>query len=206
MSTTQTMSDTFLKNAFPPTYSSVSINRGDEAALLRAAKQLDQVALAEIFDSYAPALYGYILRLCHDPEQADQIVGDVFSKLLEKLADGQGPHKNLRSYLYQIAYHLFIDQTRYDQHIAPIEIVEYISGETTTVQDEIENRALLDTVLLAINNNLTVDQRHVIVLRFLEGMDLQETAKIVGKSVNNVKVLQNRGVEKIRKVLGLHTQ
>jgi len=206
MSTTQTMSDTFLKNAFPSTYSSVSINRGDEAALLRAAKQLDQVALAEIFDSYAPALYGYILRLCHDPEQADQIVGDVFSKLLEKLADGQGPHKNLRSYLYQIAYHLFIDQTRYDQHIAPIEIVEYISGETTTVQDEIENRALLDTVLLAINNNLTVDQRHVIVLRFLEGMDLQETAKIVGKSVNNVKVLQNRGVEKIRKVLGLHSQ
>ncbi|MFL7867203.1 MAG: RNA polymerase sigma factor [Anaerolineales bacterium] len=200
------MSETFLKNAFPSTYSSASISIEDEAALLKAARQLDQAALASIFDSYAPALYGYILRLCHDPEQADQIVGDVFSKLLEKLADGKGPHKNLRSYLYQIAYHLFIDQTRYDQHIAPIEIVEYISGETSTVQDEIENRALLDTVLLAINNDLTVDQRHVIVLRFLEGMNLQETAKVVGKSVNNVKVLQNRGVEKIRKVLGLRDQ
>ena len=206
MSITQTMSETFLKNAFPSTYSSASINIEDEAALLKAARQLDQAALASIFDSYAPALYGYILRLCHDPEQADQIIGDVFSKLLEKLADGKGPHKNLRSYLYQIAYHLFIDQTRYDQHIAPIEIVEYISGETSTVQDEIENRALLDTVLLAINNDLTVDQRHVIVLRFLEGMNLQETAKVVGKSVNNVKVLQNRGVEKIRKVLGLRDQ
>ena len=206
MSITQTMSETFLKNAFPSTYSSASINIEDEAALLKAARQLDQAALATIFDSYAPALYGYILRLCHDPEQADQIIGDVFSKLLEKLADGKGPHKNLRSYLYQIAYHLFIDQTRYDQHIAPIEIVEYISGETSTVQDEIENRALLDPVLLAINNDLTVDQRHVIVLRFLEGMNLQETAKVVGKSVNNVKVLQNRGVEKIRKVLGLRDQ
>jgi RNA polymerase sigma-70 factor, ECF subfamily len=206
MSITQTMSETFLKNAFPSTYSSASINIEDEAALLKAARQLDQAALATIFDQYAPALYGYILRLCHDPEQADQIIGDVFSKLLEKLADGKGPHKNLRSYLYQIAYHLFIDQTRYDQHIAPIEIVEYISGETSTVQDEIENRALLDTVLLAINNDLTVDQRHVIVLRFLEGMNLQETAKVVGKSVNNVKVLQNRGVEKIRKVLGLRDQ
>ena len=206
MNTSQTMPDIFLKNAFPSTYSSVSAYIGDEAALLKAARRLDQVALTEIFDTYAPALYGYILRLCHDPEQADQIVGDVFSKLLEKFADGQGPHKNLRSYLYQIAYHLFIDQTRYDQHIAPIEIVEYISGDTTTVQDEVENRALLDAVLLAINNGLTIDQRHVIVLRFLEGMDLQETAKIVGKSVNNVKVLQSRGVEKIRKVLGLHAQ
>ena len=206
MNTSQTMSDIFLKNAFPSTYSSVSAYIGDEGVLLKAARRLDQVALTEIFDTYAPALYGYILRLCHDPEQADQIVGDVFSKLLEKFADGQGPHKNLRSYLYQIAYHLFIDQTRYDQHIAPIEIVEYISGDTTTVQDEVENRALLDAVLLAINNGLTIDQRHVIVLRFLEGMDLQETAKIVGKSVNNVKVLQSRGVEKIRKVLGLHAQ
>ncbi len=206
MNTSQTMSDTLLKNAFPAANSSVSANIGDEAALLKAARRLDQVALAEIFDTYAPPLYGYILRLCHDPEQADHIVGDVFSKLLEKLADGKGPHKNLRSYLYQIAYHLFIDQTRYDQHIAPIEIVEYISGDSTTVQDEIENRALLDAVMLAINNGLTMDQRHVIVLRFLEGMDLQETAKIVGKSVNNVKVLQNRGVEKIRKVLGLHSQ
>lgn len=203
MNTSQAITDTFLNNAFPSTNSAASVNVRDEAALLQAARRLDQVALAEIFDLYAPAIYGYILRLCHDPEQADQIVGDVFSKLLEKLADRQGPHKNLRSYLYQIAYHLFIDQTRYDQHIAPIEIVEYISGEANSVQDEIENRALLDTVLLAINNDLTVDQRHVIVLRFLEGMDLQETARIVGKSANNVKVLQNRGIEKIRKVLGL---
>ena len=203
MNSSQAMSENLLKNMFPATYSAVTVKVGDEAALLQAAKRLDQAALAEIFDSYAPAIYGYILRLCHNPEQADQIVGDVFSKLLEKLASGKGPRTNLRSYLYQIAYHLFIDQTRYDQRIAPIEIVEYMSGDTNSVQDEIENRALLDTVLLAINTDLTVDQRHVIVLRFLEGMDLQETAKILDKSVNNVKVLQNRGIEKIRKVLGL---
>jgi len=203
LNTTQIASDTLLKNSFPSTYSSVSVNVKDEAALLTAARRLDQVALAEIFDLYAPAIYGYILRLCHDPEQADQIVGDVFSKLLDKLADGNGPRTNLRSYLYQIAYHLFIDQTRYDQHIAPIEIVEYLKGDPDSVHEEIENRALLDTVLLAINNNLTVDQRHVIVLRFLEGMDLQETAQILGKSVNNIKVLQSRGIDKIRKVLGL---
>jgi RNA polymerase sigma factor (sigma-70 family) len=102
-----------------------------------------------------------------------------------------------------MAYHLFIDHTRYDQHIAPIEIVEYLSGDTTSVHDEIENRALLDIVLMTINNELTTDQRHVIVLRFLEGMDLKETANIVGKSINNVKVIQNRGIARIRKVLGL---
>lgn len=204
MSTSQVISDTLLKNAFPSTYPDGTLEKEDEAALLKAARRLDQVALATIFDQYASAIYGYILRLCHDPDQADQIVGDVFSKLLDKLAEGKGPRTNLRSYLYQIAYHTFIDQTRFNQHVAPIEIVDYLAGDSTSVYEEIENRALLDAVLLAINNDLSVDQRHVIVLRFLEGMNLQETAKILDKSVNNIKVLQNRGIEKIRKVLSRH--
>lgn len=206
MNTSQAVSDTVLKNIFPPTYSTGTTDKEEETVLLKAARELDQVALAQIFDIYAQPIYSYLLRLCQDPEQADQIVGDVFSKLLEKLAEGKGPRTNLRSYLYQIAYHLFIDQTRYNQKIAPIEIVEYLQGDTDSVHEEIENRALLDTVLLAIDNNLTEDQRHVIILRFLEGMDIKETAKIVNKSVNNVKVLQSRGIEKIRKVLGIQSK
>ena len=173
----------------------------DTSALLKAAKRFDQDSLEKIFDQYAPVLYNYILRLCQDPVQADQIVGDVFSKLLDQLAAGKGPRTNLRSYLYQIAYNLFIDQSRYSQRFAPIEIVEFIATGTGSVQNEIENRALLDTAMLAINNNLTEDQRHVIILRFLEGLNLKETAKIVGKNTNSVKVLQSRGIAKLRQVL-----
>lgn len=206
MSTPQAISDTLLKNAFPSTYATGVANKGDEEALLKAARKLDQVALSQIFDQYASAIYNYVLRLCRDPEIADQIVGDVFAKLLDMLADGKGPRTNLRSYLYQIAYHQFIDQTRYNQHITPIEIVEYFRGDDDSMQDELENRALLDVVLLAINNDLTTDQRHVIILRFLEGLDLKETAKVTGKSVNNVKVLQSRGIDKLRKVLGLKSK
>ena len=203
MSTSQAISDTLLSSAFPSAYSAGVVDKENEASLLKAARKLDQVALSKIFDLYASAIYNYALRLCRDPELADRIVGDVFAKLLDKLADGKGPRTNLRSYLYQIAYHLFIDQTRYNQHVTPIEIVEYIRGNESSLHDEFENRALLDTVLLAINNNLTTDQRHVIILRFLEGLDLKETAKVTGKSVTNVKVLQSRGIDKLRKVLGL---
>jgi RNA polymerase sigma-70 factor (ECF subfamily) len=173
----------------------------DTSALLKAAKRLDQDALAKIFDLYAPVIYNYLLRLCQDPIQADQIVGDVFARFLDRLAVGQGPHTNLRSYLYQTAYHLFIDQTRDHQRVAPIEIVEFIAPENNAVQTEVENRALLDAVMIAINNSLTGEQRHVIILRFLEGLSLKETAKIVGKNANSVKVLQGRGIAKLRQVL-----
>jgi RNA polymerase sigma-70 factor (ECF subfamily) len=173
----------------------------DTSALLKAAKRFDQVALAKIFDQYAPVIYNYLLRLCQDSIQADQIVGDVFARFLDQLAAGKGPLTNLRSYLYQTAYHLFIDQTRDHQRVAPIEIVEYFAQENNVVQTEVENRALLDTVMIAINNNLTDEQRHVIILRFIEGLSLKETAKIVGKNTNSVKVLQGRGIAKLRQVL-----
>jgi len=173
----------------------------DPSALLKAARRLDKGALAEIFDLYAPDIYNYILRLCQDPVQADQIVGDVFSKFLDQLALGQGPHTNLRAYLYQTAYHLFLDQAHEIKRIAPIEIVEFFAPDNYSVQNAVENRALLDAVMLAINNDLTDDQRHVIVLRFLEGLSLKETAKIVGKNESSVKVLQSRGMAKLRKIL-----
>ena len=69
-------------------------------------------ALVEIFNRYAMALYRYAFRLCHDAVMADHIVGDVFAKLLENLSSGTGPSTNLRSYLYEMAYHRMIDVTR----------------------------------------------------------------------------------------------
>jgi len=173
----------------------------DPSALLKAARRLDKGALEEIFDLYAPDIYNYVLRLCQDPVQADQVVGDVFSRFLDQLAAGKGPHTNLRSYLYQTAYHLFIDQAREIQRIAPIEIIDFFAPDSYTVQNAVENRALLDAIMLAINNKLTDEQRHVIVLRFLEGLSLKETAEIVGKNEGSVKVLQSRGIAKLRKVL-----
>jgi RNA polymerase sigma-70 factor (ECF subfamily) len=61
---------------------------------------------------------------------------------------------------------------------------------------------LFDAIIAAIKKELTEDQRHVIILRFLEGFSLRETADIMGKEVYNVKVIQNRGVAKLRKTLG----
>ncbi len=77
--------------------------------LLEAARNMNRDALIEIFDLYSSALYNYALRLCNDALIADYIVGDVFAKLLEHLSAGNGPETNLRSYLFQTAYHLIVD-------------------------------------------------------------------------------------------------
>lgn len=175
----------------------------DGVTLLKAAQKLDEEALTAIFDSFAPAIYKYALRLCHDPIEADNIVGDVFSQLLEQFASGRGPRTNLRSYLYQTAYHLVVDHSRENKHTAPLEVAINMQERERTVPTatQIEERVLMEALVTAMNSELTDDQRHVIILRFLEDFSLKETAQIIGKEVNNVKVIQNRGIAKLRKAL-----
>lgn len=173
----------------------------DESAVLAAANSLDQVALATIFEEYAPAIYKYLLRLGVSPQEADQLAGDVFARLLDKFAEGEGPQKNLRSYLFQIAYHLVIDGARERKRITPIEVADSVNSEMEPVQARAEEKMLLESVAMAMKRELTEDQRNVIVLRFQEEFSLKETADIIGKNVNAVKALQNRGMQKLRQVL-----
>jgi RNA polymerase sigma-70 factor (ECF subfamily) len=163
---------------------------------------MNRDALVEIFDRYSHVLYNYAYRLCSDSRTADYVVGDVFAKLLEQLSAGNGPSSNLRSYLYEMTYHLIVDHARHTHRMAPLEVVDSINHDGYSTAANFENQVLFKSIMQAIREELTEDQRHVIILRFLEGFSLRETAKIVGKQVNYVKVIQNRGIAALRKVLG----
>jgi RNA polymerase sigma-70 factor, ECF subfamily len=168
--------------------------------LLNAAKQMNQDALVKIFELYASALYNYALRLCGDALLADHIVGDVFAKLLDQFASGKGPTSNLRSYLYETAYHILIDEARSSSRRAPLEVATSIRSDAGSGSLGVEDKLMLEMILGAIQNNLNDDQRHVITLRFLEGFSLRETAAILGRDVSHVKVIQTRGLAKLRNV------
>lgn len=172
--------------------------------LLAAARKMNEEALIAIFDLYNLPLYNYAFRLCNNAAIADQIVGDVFSKLVEHLQSGRGPRVNLRSYLYEIAYHCFVDEVRTSHRWAPMQAVSLKHIEGYSTEASAENQVLLKMVVRAIANDLTDDQRHVVILRFLEGFSLKETAAIVGKTVGNVKVIQNRAIAALRGALDYH--
>jgi RNA polymerase sigma-70 factor (ECF subfamily) len=180
---------------FPPA------QRRSDVTLLEAAKQMDREALVEIFDIYSQALYNYAFRLCGDALMADYIVGDVFAKLLEHLSAGKGPTSNLRSYLYEITYHLVVDEARHSHRSTSFETSDFLTSEPSATHVSAENRVLFEKIQWAIKNHLTADQRHVVILRFLEGLSLQETAQVIGKEVSNVKVIQTRAIAALRKAL-----
>ena len=174
----------------------------DETGLLEGARKGNEEALAQIFDNYAPALFRYAVRLCHDPAEADRIVGDVFAQLLEHLSDGRGPRSNLRSYLYQITYHVLVDNVRDASRVTPMEDALNLPDGMSSVAHQVEEQELVRELEYAVAHGLTAEQQQVVLLRFVEGFSLQETAQITGKKVNAVSVLQNRAIAKLRQVLG----
>ena len=168
--------------------------------LLNAARMMDEDALVKIFDLYSSALYRYALRLCSDPVMADHIVGDVFAKLLDQLALGNGPQANLRSYLYEITYHRIIDEARYSRRRVSLEAATWLPLDANPTPG-LEDRILFKQILPAIHHKLNEDQRNVIILRFLEEFSIRETATILGKKEDHVRVIQNRAIAKLRRSL-----
>ena len=174
----------------------------NETELLNSAREWNKDALEKIFDLYASALYHYALRLGHDPIMADHIVGDVYAKLLEQLSLGKGPKTNLRSYLYQTTYHTIIDHGRSSRRRAPLEEADSFRNDIRSASARLVDQAIFHVISNFIRNDLTEDQRHVIILRFLEEFSLNETAMILGKEVSHIKVIQSRAIAKLRKGLG----
>ena len=172
-----------------------------DLTLLASARNMNGDALVKIFDLYSRALYNYALRLCGDPLRADHVVGDVFSKLLDQLSVGNGPNSNLRAYLYEMAYHLIVDDARHAHREVALEMIDSFRYDNYSAAVSYENRVAMENVMKAMNSVLTRDQRHVIILRFIEGFSLRETAVIIGKEVSNVKVIQSRAVAILRKAL-----
>jgi RNA polymerase sigma-70 factor (ECF subfamily) len=106
----------------------------------------------------------------------------------------------LRSYLYETAYHVIVDEARASNRWAPLDVLTTQRADARSAMLFSEEKILFDMILEAIQQDLTMDQRHVIVLRFLEGFSLYETASILHKKVSHVKVIQGRAIAKLRQV------
>jgi RNA polymerase sigma-70 factor (ECF subfamily) len=171
-----------------------------EDALLRLAQQLDQPALAEIYDRYNQGIYYYALRMLGDPSLAEDCAAETFSRFLRALRGGGGPTDNLKAYLYRSAHNWITDH--YRREPAPrMDLNDDLPGQGS--DDPLEQTELRITqrrVRTALRL-LTSDQRQVILLRFVEGWDLAEVAVSLNKPVGAVKALQHRAIAALRKML-----
>jgi RNA polymerase sigma-70 factor (ECF subfamily) len=170
-----------------------------EKKLLRQARKFDQHALAEIYDQYSPGLFRYAYRQLGGVELAEDCVAETFSRFLKALSTGGGPKEHLQAYLYRVAHNWITDQFRRQPPPLPFD-EDFLASTEGDIQEQVETRSQENRVRAALAR-ITPDQRQVIVLKYLEGWNNAEVAKMLDKPVGSIKSLQHRALLTLRRVL-----
>ncbi len=172
----------------------------DEQALLRRARSLDDTALGAIFDTYYPLLYRYIYHHAGHQATAEDLTAEVFTRMLEQLADGLGPRRHLKAWLYRVAHNLVVDESRRRIHRDHEPLEEGMVSSEQDVEAHTE-RAMWQQQARAALEELTPKQRAVVILKYLEGYENKEVSRILEISVGAVKSLQHRALAAMRRHL-----
>jgi RNA polymerase sigma-70 factor (ECF subfamily) len=172
----------------------------EEKALLRGARELDEPALNEIFETYYPLLYRYIYQHVRHRTTAEDLAAEVFSRMLAQLARGRGPKRHLQAWLYRVAHNLVVDHTRRQVHRDHAPLDEGLVSTEHNVEMEVHGSILRQQAAAALQT-LTPMQRAVIILKYLEGYTNAEVAPMLELSVGAVKALQHRGLASMRRYL-----
>jgi RNA polymerase sigma-70 factor (ECF subfamily) len=173
----------------------------NEQRALDGLQKLDSQSIGAIYDRYFPEVYRYVCYRVSDNAIAEDIASDVFVRLLEASQKKKGPQTNLRGWLIATASNAVNDHHR-RHYRRPVEALsEAMPDGSVNVHSEVDVREQNRLVQSAVAQ-LTMEQQHVLTLRFGEGYSLEETAVILNKNVNAVKALQFRALASLQRFIG----
>lgn len=176
-----------------------------EDQLIARAKDLDEQALAEIYDTYSTQIFRYAVRLLGNRDLAEECVAETFSRLLQAFYKGGGPQRYLRAYIYRVAHNWVTDQFRQREH-QQLELIGEPAPDLENEPQQVADREVERQELRAALHELTPDQRQVIMLKFFEGCSNDDVARALDKPVGAVKSLQHRGLNALRRSLRIDEQ
>ena len=168
--------------------------------LLKRVRQWDEAAMAQVYDTYAPAIYRYAYHRTGHQDTAQEIVAETFHRFLVALKQGGGPTENLSAWLYRVAHNLIVDFYRRQPAQEPATLDDVVVADVDHGEIHLERQTQVAQAHNALKQ-LTPLQQQVIVLRFLEEMSLEEVADIVNRTVGAVKALQHRAINSLRRIL-----
>jgi RNA polymerase sigma-70 factor (ECF subfamily) len=174
----------------------------DERLLVDSAKAGDERALSELYQTYFPRVYRYILARTGNYHDAEDLAEEVFMRVLEAIERFQWREAPFSAWLFRIAHNAVISQRRKDSARGKSgPLLEGIPVDSAGPDELVERRLILNEVMAAARR-LPEAQRQVITLRFTAGLSVAETAQAMGKGEGNVKVIQHKAIAKLREMLG----
>ncbi len=165
---------------------------------------VDQEYFLHIIKRYKMKLYRYVLRISNiDPEEAEDILQEVFMKVYQNLNDFDDSLK-FSSWIYRITHNQVISNFRKISsrpQKAGFDIdddfIKNISSELDLVKDI--DADILRNNILKVLEQMNVKYKEVLILKFLEEKSYNEISDIIKKPMGTVGSLMNRSKKEFKK-------
>jgi RNA polymerase sigma-70 factor, ECF subfamily len=179
------------------------------AADLLAARRRDPAAVTRIYQAHAPALLRFFVAAVGDRRAAEDLTGTTLAAAVEALPGFRGEVDQLGGWLFRIARHDLYDYRRRvararTENLDDVLDEAALAGEPPSPREWPVERLEASRVMAALEQ-LSIDQREVLLLRLAAGLTAAEVAATLGKTTGAVKSLQHRGLASLARVLELST-
>jgi RNA polymerase sigma-70 factor (ECF subfamily) len=184
------------------------------ASMIHLERQVTAISELDDIDAlvavYWPRVLRYVTFSIGDPDLAQSITQDCFLKAYNGRASFRGDCA-VSTWLISIANNLVRDQIRLKKFqfwrkaqataLDVTELASFLPSDESSPESRLLVQERTDQVKTALGQ-LSVNQRRIFLLRFFEGLNIEEIADATGMPVNTVKTHLYRGITAIRANLG----
>ena len=170
--------------------------------LVARAQAGDAEAFGELYDRYVDLVYRYVYYRVGTKALTEDLVSETFLRALRRISSFTWQGRDFAAWLITIARNLIADHFKSGKYRLEVATADMLDADRVTdgpegeVLDAITNASLLDAV-----KQLNAEQQECVVLRFLQGMSVTETALAMGKTEGAIKALQYRAVRTLGRML-----
>ncbi|MDH6121331.1 RNA polymerase sigma-70 factor (ECF subfamily) [Kitasatospora sp. GAS204A] len=170
--------------------------------LVERAQAGESEAFGRLYDHYCDTVYRYIYYRVGSRATAEDLTSETFLRALRRIGTFTWQGRDFGAWLVTIARNLVADHfksSRFRLEVTTGEMLDSNECERSpedSVLESLSNAALLDAV-----RRLNPQQQECVTLRFLQGLSVAETARIMGKNEGAIKTLQYRAVRTLARLL-----
>jgi RNA polymerase sigma-70 factor, ECF subfamily len=171
--------------------------------LVRLAQDGDGEAFGQLYDRYVDVVFRFVYFRVNDRALAEDFTSETFLRALRRISTISYQGRDIGAWFVTIARNIVLDHMKSARHRLEVTTGDTIEGPEREPSPE---SAVLDTLdsehLMAAVRQLGDEQRECVMLRFIQGFSVSETAAVMGKNDGAIKALQHRAVRKLAELVG----
>lgn len=157
----------------------------------------DSTAYAELIDLFGTDLYGYFYRLSGNSETSNDLLSELFMKLVTKIGSFNGG--SFKKWVFTIASNIFYDYLRYRYRQKKL-----LDGKADTISNSelpLDGACDLKDELEHYLSKLDADTAEILMLRFYAQLSFKELADLRSEPIGTTLSKVHRGLKKMREVM-----